>query len=340
MVLPAIAMGLMRGAAVLGRGLVVASRGAVRLFGRGASAVGGAFRRGFKAITKPRMKKPRTRRPKGKKPVKRKPVKRPILPKKEQVTIEMIHKFFKDHPKRVEAVKHRILKEITTHVMDDVKARLPRDQTELRDSLQLGVLPGRDPIYAVRSVAKRQKLNKREGGTTLLYVQRSSSFLRNPAGGVQVLIRHNPWTLDTLPYMPKRKDAVIVKRRADKKEVKKVRKMRMRDKVKWKASLDNAGIRQTAQLKPSQIEALSDLGHQSIQMEFGLGSQSAPHWRPAVLWAFRGGAMEVFGHPDIMRAMVDPKFTKWKSWKAPARHFTQKQIEELVPFQQKLGIKG
>jgi hypothetical protein len=336
-------MALGRGLAILGRGLYTGVRMATKLVGRTASSGLRLAARGGRAlkqnigrsVKKPRFKKPKSPR----RPVRgRRGSRRPVRSKKDQLQIDQVIKFFKQHEDRVQAVKHRVLRKTAEHVRDDLLSRLPQEEKELRDSLQLGMLPGPNPLYVVRAVPKRKRVDRKEGETVLLYVQKTPAFLKPTPATVKVLIKYSPWTVDTLPFMPSKRDATIVKRRVDRKEVKKVRKMRARDKFKWKASLEQSGLRSQTKLKPSDIQALSDLGHQSVQMEFGLGTRSAPHWRPAVLWAFRGGTMGLLQAEEVRRALTDPRFDKWKGWKPVSRRVSRQDVQDLVAFQQKLGI--
>lgn len=352
MVLPAL-MGALRGLSLLGRGVMVGSRFLIRGMGSAARwAVKGI--RGFVSNALKGAKKLGPKVAKGLSTAVRKIVSgtrstvkklasrkspRKALPKgAQQKAVREFERFFAEHPQRVTAIQNYTLRKVAEHVQQDVKSRLPAQYKELSDALTVEMLPGKNPVYVVRVAAKSRKLKTRESKESILYVRPKKRTLRRVSKAIKVLEEFGPWTSDTLPFMPGPKEAIIVRQDASKKTVKKVRDDLASKESVWRARLTEAGKAVGAKLKPKEIKVITDVHHQSVSLEFGLGVRSVPHWRPAVSWVHRSGPSEILSHEAVSRAMFDPKFTEWKKWKPASKIASPRAVKNLMAFQKKMGI--
>lgn len=355
MVLP-ILMGALRGASLLGRGVMMGSRFLVRGLGSAARwAVKGIRSFVTKAIKGGKSLLPKMA--KGLNSSVRKVVSntsgslkrlmsssRRTSPKKalpkgaSAKAVREFEKFFAEHPSRVEAVKNYTLRQMSEHVMKDVQSRIPSQYKELSNSLRVEALPGKNPVYTVRVVAKKRSLKRNEGTSSVLYVSPKKRILRRTSAAIKVLEDFGPWTSDTLPFMPSSKEATVVRRQESKGSVKKLKKEINAKKNEWTARLAEAGVKVEKKLQPKEIKVVSDLSHQSVSLEFGLGVRSSPHWRPAILWAKNAGPAEILSSDPIGSALFDPKFKGWKKWRQVSNVTTTKVVKGLVPFQKKMGI--
>lgn len=254
----------------------------------------------------------------------------------------------KDWQARARAVERQFLYRAAKKVYDEVRDALPGTAAPLRDSLCLARITGLQDNaygYAIHSKARGQAIGQSDVSTTVLYVEPKSTAMKATPEAVKILIDYGPWTLETLPYQPGARDAVIISRQVSREAVTRVDRDRRKDRTKWKAAMDKAGIREvskTGRLRLQQrTKALPDTEFESVRLEFGLGGMSVPHWRPAITQlALRGGAGMIARKREFTRAMTDPNFTAWKKWpRNVAARVTVGEVRKYVPFQKKLGIR-
>lgn len=336
MVLP-ILIGAIRGVALLGRGLAVGGRLAVRGIGQAAKwsarGLSSATRKGGKAISRVRLPKVKNFLPKAKKFVMKRSSRKPLPKSTQQKALKEFETFFNEHSKRTEAIRIYATRKITERVYEEIVARLAQEK-DLAKGFE--VVSGPKGVHAIRIVSRAKKMREREA--VVLYVK-ARRRMQKTDPEIQVLEKYSPWTRTTLPFVPDPKKATVFKRVATRKEMKKVRLAREKDAGKWTMELRRLGI-VAKKLQAKEVKAVADLAARSVQLEFGLGRKSIPHWRPAIAWVTRGGAEQVFGSELVQRAMFDPKYTGWKNWKPVSKKVSTRALREMSQFQQKLGIRG
>ena len=244
-------------------------------------------------------------------------------------------------PRRTKALRRGVAFEAAKRTQAALLEKIPvgPEWDEYRESLDVVEVAGDIPdSFALRSKAREREM-QRESDTTLLFV-RSRKRLKRPDPGVLVLQKYNPWTSDTLPFEPKSTDAVVIARKASAGDVLKVSKRRRREQFKWRAELSREGVATNRRsTKPSKV--VSDIVNSAVQLEFGLGMDPKPHWRPA-LSELRDRVPKRLGrNPKITKLFSDPSFNGWKRWEGIE---TQEKIRpsdarKFMGFQRKLGIK-
>lgn len=344
MILPAIAGAALRGIFFLGRSVFTAGRLLVRAFGSAAKwAVKGlkagvrVTRGAIKALRIPRITKFLKAALKQK--AKRLPssVRKP-LPGVQEKTLKEFESFIKEHPVRMQAIKRRALKQIAEHVRDDVRKRVSQEK-ELASSIE--VASGAHGVHVVRIHDKAKQLTVKESRRAVLYVEPTrGSVLKRVPQEIKILQKYGPWTKDNLPYVPRKKDARVIKRLVTPGEFRKVNETRKKDEHMWRAELQRIGVRVRTVVAAKEITTVSDLSQRSMNLEFGIGDKSIPHWRPAMAWVSRGGAKQVFDSLEIKRAMLSPSYKGWKQWKASPKKVSDQGIQELAAFQKKIGLTG
>jgi hypothetical protein len=188
---------------------------------------------------------------------------------------------------RMKAFKRQALWAMATDLHQDILDKIPTDKQydKLRQALKVGELSdNRDPCFAVFLDAKAQDAKKIDGERTLIYIrERKIPVKVKPE--VQILIDKGPWTVDTLPFWPSKKDAVTVQRKVGKRILDKVAKMQASQQADvisqltklGKRDITNAMKKKTADTK--KTKSVTDVVMQMQTLEFGGGSQ-----RPLALW--------------------------------------------------------
>ena len=253
-------------------------------------------------------------------------------------------------PARARALRRMLAYTIARDVFKDVRGRIPPAHSALRKSLRLSRvigLPDRASGYVVHSVPRGGSVAAAEEPSTVLYVTAKTNLMTGVPQSVKILEEHSPWTVDTLPFQPDLKFAIVISRKASPRTVVKVRKMRRRDRYKWRRKMQEIGLREvnkgTRLTANRKMKSIPDVAFESVRLEFGLGGgQSRPHWRPAIIkLAARGVTGMIAANPQFSKAMTDPSYSGWRSWPPPtSTRATLVEALAYVPFQKKLGIRG
>lgn len=250
--------------------------------------------------------------------------------------------------RRVRAVRRQFLYYAVQKTYDDLLGYLPSDRKELRASLRMQKIRGLpDSVdgYVIHSAPKGRAIAQAESENAVVYVAAKSNLMRSVPKETSLLEAYSPWTVDTLPYPPDQKTANVISRRVSKREVNRVRQMRLRDRPKWRREMIKDGIRVYQRgLEPKARETLTvpDTAFESLRLEFGLGGEpSKPHWRKAILkLALRGGAGMIARKREFTKAMTSLSFTAWERWPRKTVGFvTVAGAKRFVPFQQRLGLR-
>lgn len=178
---------------------------------------------------------------------------------------------------------------------------------------------------------------------TALYVHIKRNRLTPPSAETRVLATFSPWTMETLPFAPKRSEAVVVTRRVSKREVQRITEQRKEDEHEWREQLRKIGVNQqksdlgSSDLKAKQVQ---DVAFEALRLEFGYGGLKAvPHWRPAIR-----EAVQVVRHlwtrrSRLTSAMFSYKNREWKKWPPKIGSVRIAALKHMAKFQKRLRVK-
>ena len=234
-------------------------------------------------------------------------------------------------------------------VYDGVMERVPTkdDFTVYANSLEVVRVAGTkngEAAFAVQASPKARSVRKVDAQKVVLYIRPRRKMARVPPQ-IAVLEKYNPWTLDLLPFMPKKHDALVIMRRVNGREVLKIAEQRRRDRPQWRKELARVGAvpskKSVAPKVPKHAKAIPDVAFEALRLEFGLGVQPKPHWRPALRQflpvGFRGMLRRM---PGLQSALTKISFKGWRKW--PPRVSRTIRVQDaaaFVPFQKKLNVR-
>jgi hypothetical protein len=184
---------------------------------------------------------------------------------------------------------------------------------------------------------------KVDGQSTLLYIRPLKTRLRRSDPAVLILEQYNPWTLDSLPFLPKTELAQIISRKVPKSVVRMVTKERYRDKTKWRVALQKTGYKEPHKSrKPLKKypKAYPDVLFEVLRMEFGVGGKPVPAWKPAARWTVKSGFSTTFRkNPKLLKAITDPEFFGWQHWPLKTRRKMPVALtKQSKDFARRLGV--
>jgi len=191
-------------------------------------------------------------------------------------------------PERIEAIVKTFPQLVAFDVLKLIQSTAPNDIEGYPKMLRVKDIPDIQgwQITAILPPgwAASQRLRSVDVKRTVLYVKPKVKGGEVVEPATVVLERHNPWTMDTLPYEPSRFEASMTSRRVEEKEARKIETWRRQDLPMVRKELQELGVA----LRPPAKVLLSrrvtrDIAFEVLRREFGVPPvQGRAHWRPAI----------------------------------------------------------
>lgn len=250
---------------------------------------------------------------------------------------DLIQMTGEEAPQRVKAVLRDFTLILAEFTLKTILARIPSTPENglYRAALGVARVTGQDmgtAAHAVRVDKRSRKVTQVDAAKVVLYIRRRRKA-RKVSPEVVVLENYNPWTMDTLPFMPKRTEVRVISRVLSEGEVKKISEDRQQDAPKWKRDLAQVGVRNFRKRRSPGFQTVPDVAFEALRLEFGLGGRQArPHWRPAIQAAKGIGLKKATSHPRVERTLTDPEYRDWViPLQAPTIPSTEaKQFEKFI----------
>lgn len=263
---------------------------------------------------------------------------------------EDVLRLAKEWPQRMEHVAPMITYLSADYTRRYVQDRLGQDPSlrAYRDALEVAQVKGLkrgESAYSLHLNTGAPTARKVAPKRTLLEVRVVKRRTTAPDPASAILEKYSPWTLDTLPFKPDRKDAVVIMRKASAVAVMKVASDRKKQQNLWARELRRAGVRagdrQNSLNFPTDAP-ISNMTTDALTAEFGLGKKRPlPAWRLAVQRLQRE-ALPAFlkDQKHFVFPLTRPSDKVWKTWPPPTkRHISAAQAGRYTGFQQRLGIR-
>lgn len=250
--------------------------------------------------------------------------------------------FIPSLPARIEAVMRHFPHEMAKLYLEDLKTTAPGDIPGYPKMLKVRELklPGIKSTFGVVApgYAHSARLRGSDAKVTAIWV-RPKTYQGEVDPGVVVLARHNPWTMDTLPYEPERRHASLVSRRVTEREVQAIMAKKKLGQETVKRDLAAVGIRKTARTHAVLLtrRVSRDIAFEVLRREFGLTQPHVAHWRPALKRARSLHVTQVL--KKMQRWLTVPGEQRWQRdvEAKPERAATAKRVKE---FQDRIAKGG
>jgi hypothetical protein len=257
-----------------------------------------------------------------------------------QQTLEM----FEQHvvEQRVKSIRRKVLFDAATRLHESVLLKLPQkpQYSAYRNALRIveaGI--GDDLVFAVQALpTEAEEIDK---NTDIITFKPTRKNKGKPDPTVDVLIKYQPWTMDTLPLAPDPAYATLVSKRASNTMVKAVSKARELQRREWTDALLKAGTRlppRKDDVDTTKIKGMPDFVYQALALEYGLGGVKAvAAWRPALV-SVKGMVSKMFSSDSagFAEALLDWQNTEWKKWRTlSAEKVSLSDIATFQGFQDK-----
>ena len=260
---------------------------------------------------------------------------------------------------RMQVVRRLFTLRAARKVLAEVKDRLPsgdeydaiRSMLVARDVTGLSLGKMNASAVVTKTGEVRRQTRDLPENRTLVIVGRPRPSVQPPPEEIFIMRTYNPWTVDTVPFIPKRSVARTTYRIVTEEQVERVREERTDNLLK------DGVIRQIRALgvdipSPEEFRARivtrdageSDLVKASLGTEFGLaGFPFRPHWRTALATVKDPNAFpkEFIKSRDVLKTLADPDYTQWEMLFRSNRltiAIGLKRVEMLQEFQDKVRI--
>lgn len=260
-----------------------------------------------------------------------------------------ITKMISEWPKRMTKVQEMLAYKSAMHLKSHLQAKLKGKQNRnYRQSLEVARVSGTkigEYAYAVQEDPKSRFARTVKVHGELLTVYATDRMSRK-SEAVQILIQHNPWTFESLPFKPDRKDGYLVAKKARPQEVYRVTRQRQRERSVWGRALQRQGVRVSRANSlaiPRNISALPDVAMDALRQEFGLGGgKPQPSWRVGMSQLKRHGFKSILKDKNMFASpMTNPSFTLWKRYPSRTKHTVSVSgAKRYKGFQDKISPKG
>lgn len=201
----------------------------------------------------------------------------------------------------------------------------------------------KDSMYAVVLNPRLSRVKKLNPQKSLIII-RAKRRLGKPDPKAFVLEKYSPWTMDTIPFMPDKRNADIINKNTSEVECLRISSERKKDALYWKRELIKLGAilpKDATKLDISKsVKSSSDMAYEAYRMEFGLdGKKSGSHWRRGVSDLISMGIPSIIKQKNLVRILSDPNYIDWKKELPQVRvRVTPSEARAFSVFQKKLGI--
>jgi hypothetical protein len=256
-----------------------------------------------------------------------------------------VRKLVSEWKDRTAAIKKKVARDAAEEYLEMVKKRIPSGNAykTYKDSLEVFQIGGNPLGYGIRTNPKATGVKKIDLPVSVFFVQRARGATKKRASkAIKILEEFSPWTAETLPFMPKRTEAVVVIRKVRERDAKYIGNLRKRDRRQWEPRLSKAGVRverNKKKLFSKSTKAVPDVAMTGASLEFGYGSQKAvPHWRPALRELAALKLKTVIRKESIRAALLDLNYKKWQQWGSGADYpiLEKKELRQFEGFVKKV----
>lgn len=243
---------------------------------------------------------------------------------------------------RLDAVVNALPQRVAEQLREGVAKGAPKDLPKYPDVLEAVRFPMQGDWVVAGVIPPgwcyNQRLKSSDAQRTILDVFPEVVAGKVVSEAAVVLQRNNPWTMNTLPYEPTKREALVRSRRVSEKDAKSIEQMREKDRAAITAELRGLGVPIRATGKVLLERRVSrDIAFEVLRREKGIGMPGKAHWRPAVRAIFTQHLKKTM--KELGAWMSDPDNAEWKQ-RSDLPVEAASVIERVQAFQDRIAPGG
>lgn len=172
----------------------------------------------------------------------------------------------------------------------------------------------------------------------LIKIKAHTRKMRKTPQYIWPLVRYGPWTMDTIPFVPDKDDAIVLYLKTDPAEVKRVAMKNDREQKKVYTLLRLGGA--SVQKRDTVIQnmrAVEEVEYYALRREFGLISGQKPVWKPIVRRMRQRGPQYVMAtNKQLWRSLFDVSYNGYGRL-GKFSEISKAEVSSFSSFQDKIG---
>lgn len=236
-------------------------------------------------------------------------------------------------PRRVEWFMFEFAKQYALKV----QKRMMRDMGRIkgpkdyRRRLIVAEMRGANASWFALAV-KARAFERKDAQTSLLYVTPRFDIPDDPSTLLQA---RNPWTVDTLPFVPSERQALITVRNASEDAVRSVTRAKQEQMDTIISELAKLNLTPESRVEVMKSLKISDSPEKIINdLEFN--SASGKHWGPALRWARIYVVKRLLKSDRLVGVILDPNNRIWVRKKHLKDKIKATEVRTFYRFQERL----
>jgi len=187
-------------------------------------------------------------------------------------------------------------------------------------------------------------VRKIDEARTVLYVRAKRGLLNPAPEKIKFLEDYGPWTTDSIPFWPSKKQAVVVQRKVTRREADHIAHLQKQKAPQTRAMMQKLGLdklsKTLASQKSKRNKVVPDTSFAAINLEFGSdGQRPVPAWRVGVGDLMRSGIKTApRRYRQLKASLSNPDNGAWKRWPNVKDKVKVSAARGYVPFMKKLGF--
>ena len=242
---------------------------------------------------------------------------------KDSKDLKELRIILKESDKRVGAFFERLMEKVAELYMEQVVRRIPKDAEykEYRESFVAHVSSEMNRLEQ-DSVDKTEKTSKQElylsgveavgqiKGFNQMWLERTRIKVKKQRNidlpfKDMMLFRYQPWTLDTIPFLPASADIYFVYEDIGLQEFYKIRKgARKRQKDVRARAVQNGMYYDSDEKIRAELKAISNIFDIAMRIELGIMTQKRGHWIPAMDYVTKIGMKTILKNDRELRKIL------------------------------------
>jgi hypothetical protein len=237
---------------------------------------------------------------------------------------ELINKFHEQHQDRAAMANRMLLYQSAFRYCNLIKDNIPNGQDFNAYAKAIDIFRVTDDAYGVRLKQTKSNTQAINPKSSIIYVRPNKKNRKGSKRDIvkilEILVKHGPWLLETIPYMPAKNEASLFTKTVNKNAVKAILTKNTKDSEVVARMLRRLGVQKST--KPSKdekpTEVTSDMSQFGFGVEFGMyGHKSESHWRPALRTLLTVEMDKLQQDPKIQATLSNPRFMGWNNWQPP-----------------------